>query len=324
MYLLNSCFIAWCQCYSSGSPSRIRIVRRISFGMTIRPRSSIRLTIPVAFIYIKSPCIYRFVMLVSAKQGDLYLTYGLICDIMAIIKFQQRRLKGMSHINDFVIKEGVLAKYSGKGGTVVIPDGVTSIGNMAFYCCSGLASITIPNSVTSIHDHAFDGCSSLTGITIPESVTRIGNNAFYFCTSLTSVIISGGVKSIGDDAFSRCSDLESIIIPDSVTSIGDFAFYECSDLTNITLPSSIISIGDNTFDDCTSLTSIDIPEGVVNIGAWAFCGCKRLTNVTIPDSVTSIGLEAFEGCKKLTIYAHKGSYAEEYAEENDISFKAID
>ena len=116
---------------------------------------------------------------------------------------------------------------------VVIEDGVTSIGDYAFYHCSSLTSITIPNSVKSIGNYAFISCSGLTSVTIPNSVTSIGGNAFYGCTSLTSVTIPNSVTSIGNYAFT-CSGLISITIPNSVTSIGNHAFVDCSGLTSIT------------------------------------------------------------------------------------------
>ena len=118
---------------------------------------------------------------------------------------------------------------------VVIEDGVTSIGESAFFYCSSLTSITIPDSVTSIGDYAFFNCSSLTSITIPDSVTSIGESAFYGCSSLTSITIPDGVTSIGNTAFSYCSSLTSITIPDSVTSIGESAFSNCSSLQTISL-----------------------------------------------------------------------------------------
>jgi hypothetical protein len=85
---------------------------------------------------------------------------------------------------DFVIKDGVLIKYTDKNTNVKIPDGITSIGNCAFDGCINLTSITIPDSVTSIGHYAFDSCSSLTSINIPDSVTGIGGGAFYACESL--------------------------------------------------------------------------------------------------------------------------------------------
>ena len=93
---------------------------------------------------------------------------------------------------------------------VVIEDGVTSIGELAFFKCSNLTNITIPDSVTCIEYAAFHGCSSLSSITIPNSVTSIGVYAFVICSSLTSITIPDGVTSIGYGAFSECSSLKTI------------------------------------------------------------------------------------------------------------------
>ncbi len=184
--------------------------------------------------------------------------------------------------------------------TVIIEDGVTSIGGMAFCACSSLTSVTIPNSVTSIAGGAFYDCSSLTSVTIPNSVTSIAGSAFQNCSSLTSVTIPNSVTSIGNQAFEYCSSLTSVTIPNSVTSIGDWTFYKCRSLTSITIPNSVTSIGTDAFYNCSSLTSVTIGESVTSIGNYAFYDCTGLTSVTIPNSVTSIGGEAFEYCSSLT------------------------
>ena len=183
---------------------------------------------------------------------------------------------------------------------LVIPDGVTTIGDYAFYNCSSLTSVTIPNSVTSIGSFAFEYCSSLTSVTIPNSVTRIGSYAFARCSSLTSVTIPNSVTSIGYRTFAGCSSLTSVTIPNSVTSIGNSAFHGCSNLTSIIIPEGVTSIGNSAFSYCSSLTSIIIPEGVTSIGNSAFHGCSNLTSVTIGDGVTSIGEFAFFNCSSLT------------------------
>ncbi len=208
--------------------------------------------------------------------------------------------------------------------TVVIKDGVTSIGRDAFLGCSGLTSIEIPNSVTSIGNLAFHSCSSLTSIEIPNSVTSIGGAAFQYCSGLTSIEISNSVTSIGGGAFSFCSGLTSIEIPNSVTSIGDNAFEYCSRLTSVTIGNSVTSIGDYAFEYCSRLTSIEIPNSVTSIGDYAFHNTAWYnnqpngliyagkvvykykgtmpdnTNITIKEGTLGIAGEAFYGCSGLT------------------------
>ena len=220
--------------------------------------------------------------------------------------------------------------------SVIITDGVTSIGNWAFARCTSLSSVTIPNSVTSIGESAFYGCESLTSVTIPDSVTSIGESAFRDCASLTSVTIPDSVTNIGWYAFDHCTSLTSVTIPDSVTSIGDWAFYNCKSLTSVMIPDSVTSIGAWAFQGCISLTSVTIPDSVTSIGNGAFASCTSLTGIwvgesnsyysgnasgvlfnkdkttlvqcpgafsgayTIPDSVTSISSYAFSGCTSLT------------------------
>ena len=194
----------------------------------------------------------------------------------------------------------------GKLNTVIINEGVTTIGQYAFYICTSLSSVTIPSSVTTIGSQAFYRCSGLKSVTIPSSVTSIGQGVFCDCSSLTSVTIPSSVTSIGQDAFMDCTSLSSITIPSSVTTIGEGAFMSCTSLSSVTIPASVTTIGQGVFCDCSSLTSVTIPSSVTSIGQDAFMDCTSLSSVTIPSSVTSIGQGVFWSCTSLTsvtIYA---------------------
>ena len=123
-----------------------------------------------------------------------------------------------------------LIAYRSKDTNYSISNGVTHIGDYAFYYDESLTSINIPNSVTNIGNCAFSNCESLTSINIPNGVTNIGSFAFNGCKSLTNINIPDSVTNIGDYAFSDCSSLTSINIPDSVTNIGKSAFWRCDNL----------------------------------------------------------------------------------------------
>ncbi len=207
---------------------------------------------------------------------------------------------GEKEPSDFIIDEnGVLTGYTGAGGDIVIPDGVTAIGDKAFYWKSKITSVKIPDSVTSIGEQAFYLCSSLKTIEIPNTLTSIGEEAFDACSSLTSVTIPGGVKSIGKWVFSGCSSLANVTIADGVENIGIAAFASCSSLADITIPDSVTNIDSSAFNYCNALVNVTIPDSVTNIGDSAFSFCKGLTEITLSNSITTINSSLFNGCSKL-------------------------
>ena len=220
-----------------------------------------------------------------------------------------------------------LLKVPGElSGAYSVKEGTRIICNSAFWYCLSLSEIVIPNSVTSIGDLAFSFCSSLAEVVIPNSIVCINGNPFWYwngkleCLSpsfvyennilfnkdksriisfrnqnLTSYVIPNNVTRIGDRAFSFCSSLAEVVIPNSVTRIGDSAFEGCSSLAEVIIPDSITGIGDRAFSFCSSLAEVIIPNSVTNIGKGAFQLCSSLAEVVIPNSVVCINGNPFHG-----------------------------
>ena len=143
---------------------------------------------------------------------------------------------------------------------------------------AGCKNTVIPNSVTSIGDYAFYGCSGLTSISIPNSVTSIGSSAFYYCSGLTSISIPNSVTSIGNSAFSDCSGLTSISIPNSVTSIGNYAFYYCRGLKDVISEiKTPFEISENVFS-VYSTAKLTVPSGTKS-AYQSTAGWNKFTNI---------------------------------------------
>ena len=214
---------------------------------------------------------------------------------------------------------------------VVMQQGVTSIGDHAFWDCSGLTSVTIPDGVTSIGGDAFSGCAALTSVTIPGSVTNVGQDEFYNCSSLTDIYYGGygtdwqklnvsiptsatvhfkdNIYGKGDCGINVTWELtgDGTLIISGTGRIGNYShdnnapWYSCrAYIKRVVIQQGVRAIGDYAFYYCENLTSVTIPDSVTSIGGSAFSGCSGLTSVTIPSSVTSIGWSAFENCTALT------------------------
>ena len=237
----------------------------------------------------------------------------------------------------FRFNGSVLTGYAEEPGVtdVVIPKGVTRIGNNAFEGCESLTSVTIPEGVTSIDGWAFCGCKSLTSVTLPESVISIGACAFRFCESLASITIPVSVTSIGWGAFNGCTSLTSVTLPEGLTGIGEWGIFSgCKSLTSITIPQSVTSVGNQMFYGCEGLadasglvvvngtvywcrrdvTSVTVPEGVTRIDDEAFEDCYKMVSIEIPTSVTSIGSRVLKGCKNLRSVTCPSAIAKELSD----------
>ena len=241
--------------------------------------------------------------------------------------------------------------------TLTLSDKCTAIETYGtFYDCFMLTDINLGKNVATIDVSVFFDCARLENITvdaknqhyssndgvlfdknietivyypqakpnslyaIPDSVTAIGEYAFTNSYDLKEISIPNSVQSIGEGAFYH-SGIESIVIPDGVQTIENATFFRCFYLTDVSIPDSVITIKDSAFAE-SGITNIKIPDGVTSIGEAAFLWCN-LKSIEIPESVTSIGKDAFINCP-VTIYGYAGSYAQRYADENNIPFEPMD
>lgn len=230
--------------------------------------------------------------------------------------------------SDFIIENGILSRYNGSGGNVVIPEGlgITSIGDNAFSKNDSIVSVVIPNGVTSIMNWCFSGCTNLKSVSIPNGVRFIASFVFENCKNLKSLSIPETVENLGIGFLTGTSIPEPVLlhngktlcyvpawftsyqIPETVTEIVGGTFRNCAKLTSITIPPSITKIMHWTFRGCTSLTSVTIPDSVTHIYTNALYDCSALTSISIPESVVFIDASVFTGTSiKTPILSNDGT-----------------
>lgn len=269
------------------------------------------------------------------KIGDGVISY---CEkLECIIVNDKNKIYDSRNNCNAIIETATKTLVAGCKNTI-IPEGVMTIKEYAFYGCKELQNIIIPNGVTSIENDAFKWCSGLEKIIIPDSITSIGKDAFFACKSLKyneydnalylgnevnpylvlikaknsniiSCSINAKTKIICDSAFEGCYDLTDIKIPEGVIEIGGRAFAECRELKNILIPSSVSCMGHEVFRCCRKLENIIVDKGNSvfdsrnNCNGVIFTSSNELIegcgNTVIPEGVTSIGVSAFKERKNL-------------------------
>lgn len=200
--------------------------------------------------------------------------------------------------SDFVVIKNILVRYKGTDPFVEIPDGVTCIGEQAFYY-QDIQGVIIPDTVTSIERDAFSHCGRLCEIELPDSIISIGSSAFDNCGNIESLKLPCKLISIGSSAFAYCWNLKSVIFPDSLRSIGASAF-AYTDIEEVQIPDGISVIECRTFESCSKLKKVTLPKDFKSIEWQAFSHCYELDDIAFPSTLCEIGENAFDGCKCIT------------------------
>ena len=304
--------------------ANVEIIRQAAFW-NCQALTSIE--IPASVTTIETTAFRSCVSIASVKWNPV--------DIDSVGSSYNPIFQGCSAISSFVFADNVnkvpaflLRECTGPMGDVVIPENVHSIGEGAFYGCTGLTSINVPYYVNEVGTSAFYNCTSLA--TVYWDAGAIGyvgssyNPIFKGCTALKNFVIGDAVEDLPKYLLQECTGIESIAIPANVSYIGEHAFYKCTSLATVywgasgvesvgtgifagcsglksfIIESSIVTLPPYLLQSCTGIESITIPGSVATIGNYAFTGCTALASVTIENGVTTIGNYVFQSCKALT------------------------
>ena len=200
----------------------------------------------------------------------------------------------------------VMTPRTGALTDIILPNGLTSIGEGAFKNSSNLRNVNIPSTVTSLGRYAFESATSVASVSLPEGLLTIGDGAFAFATSLSQLVIPTTVTSLGQGALDGASSLTSLTLPGNLSQPQDGLFSDLSALSSIVFnsPSSIYRLEDGVLFN-TALTTLyrypatkagstyQIPSSVTTIARGSFKGARLLTSITIPSTVTTVEYDSF-------------------------------
>lgn len=214
-------------------------------------------------------------------------------------------------VNTVMIGDGITTigayafSYHPELDSVTLPSSLKAIGSYAFcvqdsinLTAGNLQAVNIPAGVESIGDYAFQG-NKLKTISIPDSVIDIGEYVFAGCRDAERLVIGSGLSEISSYAFQNLSGVKILTIPGNIKTIRDGAFHGTG-ATEITISDGVKTIERSAFYLCEKAEAIALGDTMETIGQMAFYQCKKLETLVIPDSITSIGVQAFKNCNSLS------------------------
>ncbi len=187
--------------------------------------------------------------------------------------------------------------------TVVLPEGLTSIGSIAFRGCTALETVEFPSTLEGIGERAFQDCRGISEAVLPAAVVSLGTNVFQNCTRLTNAVVGNGMTVLPAGTFQGCTALAAVTLPEGVTCIGTNAFRSCAALPEPPIPAAVTRIEDGAFQGCALFAEVEVSADVTELGMNVFAGCTGLTNAVVGASVESVSAGLFDGCTSLAAVA---------------------
>lgn len=213
----------------------------------------------------------------------------------------QHDITSISMPNTIVsIGEEAFYSYNGSIREIKIPSSVRSIEANAFANCNGMESIILNEGLESIGNYAFTNNYALTQMTVPSTVKEIGHEAFRYCSKMTRCTLGDALLTMGDYVFANCTELRTVNLPANLKSFGIYCFGNCNNLQSIKIPKTVTVIPRNAFEYCYALSSVEIPATVKEIQDNAFWHCEKLASAVVPEGVTSINYGIFSECYSLS------------------------
>ncbi len=180
----------------------------------------------------------------------------------------------------YCIRDNVLIKYIGESEEAYVPEGVVSIGSLAF-ADTEVRTVIMPFSLRSVESFAFYNARNISKVHFQEGITKIGDSSFRDCESLETVNFPVSLLLLGDSCFQN-TGIVKVVINSSISTLPQFAFANCNKLENVVLGKEVIGIGKGAFCNCKALKSTTFSNRFEYIGNYSFVGCNRLDSIDAP------------------------------------------